>query len=266
MLNRALYAREMKRSARLLAAVCAVLTLYVAVIIWMYDPAMMALLDSLVKLMPQLMAAVGMRAGNTGLMGFMVSYLYGFVLLIFPMLYAIVRGNALIAQYVDDGSMVALIAAPVRRSAVALTQALVLASTLALLIAYCTALELACATLLFPGALDAAALIALNVGLLALHVFIGGVCFLASCAFSDAKKSLGFGAGIPVLMYVLQMLANVGGAARNARYFTFFTRFDPSGILVGETAALAGGVALFAGAAVLYALGVAMFCRKDLHI
>lgn len=67
-------------------------------------------------------------------------------------------------------------------------------------------------------------------------------------------------------MYVLQMLANSGGKAENAKYFTAFTLFDASGIVAGETAALGGVLALLAGAVVLYAIGITVFCRKDLHI
>ena len=266
MLNRALYRREMKSSVRLLLILAAILTLYVSVIIAMYDPALMAMLDGFVRIMPQLMAAVGMSAGATSLLGFMVSYLYGFVLLIFPMLFCILRGNGLIAKYVDDGSMVSLMAAPVKRRSVALTQAVVLVSGLLLLVAYTTLLEVICVAVSFPEELDVAGLLALNGGLCCLQLFIGGICFLISCAAPDARTSLGFGAGIPALMYVLHMLANLGGAAAKAKYFTVFTLFDPSGLLAGSGAALAGTLALLAGAIGLYALSVAIFCQRDLSI
>lgn len=105
-----------------------------------------------------------------------------------------------------------------------------------------------------------------DAGELRLHLFLGGICFLASCLFSDTKYSVGFGAGIPALMYVLQMLANSGGKAENAKYFTAFTLYDANGIAAGESAALGGVLALLAGAAALYALGITVFCRKDLHI
>ena len=266
MMNAALYKREMKGSLKLLLVLAAVVTMYVSVIINMYDPALMAMLDGFVKLMPQLMSAVGMTAGATSLTGFMVSYLYGLVLLIFPMIFCILRGHGLMAKYVDNGSMVALVAAPVKRRAIALTQAAVLVSGVLLLIAYATALEVVCVAWRFPEELALGTLLKLNGGLACLHLFIGGVCFLCSCAFSDARYSLGFGAGIPALMYVLQMLANMGGVAKKAKYFTFFTLFNPSGIAAGDAAALAGCLLLLVGAAGLYALATAIFCRKDLPI
>ena len=77
----------------------------------MYNPEMMKMLDNFAA-MPE-MAAVGMNPGSTSLLGFMISYLYGFIFLVFLMIYSILRGNGLIAKYVEKGSMASLIAAPV---------------------------------------------------------------------------------------------------------------------------------------------------------
>ena len=266
MMNLALYKREMKGSIKLLLIFGAIITMYVSIIISMYDPDLMKTLNSFAEAMPELMASVGMKADAATLIGFMVSYLYGFILLIFPMLFCILRGNALIAKYVDKGSMSLLIAAPVKRRAVAFTQMTALISGIVLLVLYSTILELICAESGFPGELDIAELFLLNGGLLCLHLFIGGVCFLSSCIFSDTKYSLAFGAGIPIFMYVLQMLANVGGDAEKAKYFTFFTLFNPDGIIAGEREAAVGILILFAGAVICFAAGMMIFDRKDLQI
>lgn len=266
MSNMALYKREVKGSFKLLIIFCAVITMYVSVIINMYDPQMMKMLDSFTEAMPELMASVGMKANSADLLGFMVSYLYGFILLIFPMLFCILRGNGLIAKYVDKGSMVSLVAAPVKRRTIAFTQVKVLVSGILLLVFYSTIVELICAESGFPGELDITALLVLNGGLLCLHLFIGSICFLSSCIFSDTKYSVAFGAGIPAFMYVLQMLANVGGKAENAKYFTFFTLFNPDGMIAGESGAIAGIFVLLAGSVMLYVLGIMTFERKDLHI
>ncbi len=266
MLNMALYKREMKGSIKLLIIFGAIITIYVSIIIHMYDPQMMKTLDSFVKVLPEVMASVGMTTNAASLLGFMVSYLYGFILLIFPMVFCILRGNALIAKYVDKGSMVSLTAAPVKRRTIAFTQMMVLVSGTLLLICYITILEFICAESGFPGELDIKELLILNGGLLCLHLFIGGICFLSSCIFSDTKYSVAFGAGIPAFMYVLQMLANGGGDAEKAKYFTFFTWFRPDGMIAGESSAIASAFILFAGAVMLYALGIMIFERKDLHI
>ena len=266
MLNGTLYKREMKGSWKLLLIFGAILTMYVTMIISMYDPELSKTLDEFAKVMPEVMAAVGMKGGAATLLGFMSSYLYGFILLVFPLIFSILTGNRLIARYVDRGAMVSLLAAPVKRRAVAFTQMMVLVTGIIILILYVTILELISAQAYYPGELTAGELLTLNAGLLCLQLFIGGICFFCSCLFSDAKYSVGFGAGIPALMYILQMLANVGKNTENMKYATFFTLFNPEGLAAGESGAVTGVLVLLAGAVVLYTAAIAVFSRKDLHI
>ena len=265
MFNATLYKREMKKSLPMLLIFGAVMTMYLSIIIGMYDPELMKSLDEWVDLLPGIMAAVGMQAGATSLLGFMSSYLYGFILILFPMIFSILRGNALIAKYVDNNSMVSLVAAPIKRRAIAFTQMKVLASGIFALVLYATAVELVCSAQ-FSGALDIGKLFTLNAGLLCLQLFIGGICFLSSCLFGDTKHSIAVGAGIPTLMYILKMLSNTGEAAEKIKYFTFFTFFDPEGIIAGGTGPIIGILVLLIGAIALFAAALAVFSKKDLHI
>ena len=77
---------------------------------------------------------------------------------------------------------------------------------------------------------------------------------------------MGVGAGLPILMYVFQMMANMGGKAENAKYFTVFTLFQPEKLAAGESSAVAGALVLLALGIILYGAAVAVFTRKDLHI
>ena len=142
MINKTLYAREMKNSVKLLFILAAVMALYIGIIIYMYEPEMMALLDSYVDTMPEMMAAVGMTAGATDLLGFMISYLYGFILLVFPMIFCILRADRLLARYTTSGAMSYLLAAPVSRQRIVTTQIAALISGTILLILFATALEI----------------------------------------------------------------------------------------------------------------------------
>lgn len=266
MLNGALYKREMKNSFKILVVFAVILSMYISVIISMYDPQMMEMMDGFYRIMPEVMEAVGMTTGATSLIGFMISYLYGFILLIFPMVFCILRGNGLIAKYTDQGSMVGLLAAPVKRSTIALTQMMVLLSGIFLLIAYTTVVEVVMVHILFPGETLTTDLLKINASLFCLHALIGGICFLFSCLFSDTKRSIAFGAGIPALMYVLKMLANVGDRVELLRYTTVFTLYDANAMITGDGGGLIKTLILLVGAICLYTAGVLVFCRKDLHI
>ncbi len=266
MINKTLYRREMKKSINMLLFFMAVLAMYVVIIGGMYDQKTMKMLDNFYTIMPGLMAAVGMKPGSTTLLGFMVSYLYGAILIIFPIIYSILRANDLIAKYVDNGSMAVLLAAPVKRRTIVITQLAVLLSGVCLLMLYTTVLELVVIGYKYPHELMVADLLKLNLGLLFLHLFIAGICFLSSCIFSQSNYSLAFGAGLPTFMYILQMLANMGKKTEAVKYFTIFTLYDPYGIIAKEAGVFSGPIILFVGAIVLYILSSVIFCKKDLSL
>lgn len=261
-----LYKQGMKGSWKLLLIFALILTMYVAVIITMFDPEQGSALAALAESMPEMMAIVGMVQTSATMLGFMSAYLYGFVLLVFPMVYSMLTAHRLVAKYVDRGSMAYLLAAPVPRRKVAFTQMKVLASGILFLVLYASAVQIVTSEALFPGELDIGKMLVLNLGLFCLHLFIGGVCFLASCIFNDAKYSVAFGAGIPALAFIIQMLANYGGDLEVAKYFTFLTLYRPDGIIAGEACAYWGMGILFAGALALYAAAILIFSKKDLHI
>ena len=261
MINKTLYAREMKNSVKLLFILAAVMALYIGIIIYMYEPEMMALLDSYVDAMPEMMTA-----GATDLLGFMISYLYGFILLVFPMIFCILRADRLLARYTTSGAMSYLLAAPVSRQRIVTTQIAALISGTILLILFATALEILVAEHFFPGDLDIPDLLAVNIGLLCLQLFIASLCFFFSAACSDSKLSLGLSASISTLAFLLQMLANTSDKAADLKYATFFTLFDPTGLAAGDTSALLSSSALFLAAILCFILAGIIFCRKSLSI
>ncbi|HIZ48039.1 ABC transporter permease subunit [uncultured Subdoligranulum sp.] len=265
-MNLTLYKKELKGSLKLLVIFAAVLTLYIVMIVDMFDPELADALKQFEQMMPELMAAVGMTGATDTLAGFMITYLYGFLLPVVPMVYTILRANALVARYVDSGSMAALLAAPVPRSRVVRTQLGALYSGIVLLVGYCTAVEWASARLLFPGELAAAELLRMNAGLLALQLLIGSVCFFFSCLCDDTRGSIALGAGLPTLMYLVQMLANMGGKLEPFRYATFFTLYDPTALAAGQAAGWQGAAVLLAAALVLNLAAGAVFRRRDLPL
>lgn len=266
MINMTLYKFGIKEMWKTLLIFASVLTMYFIIIISMFDPELNNALDAFAKSMPEMMSVFGMVVSSGTLLGFLSAYLYGFLMVVFPMIFSILCANRLIARHVDQGSMTYLLAAPVKRETVAFTQMKVLATGIFTLVIYTMIIGIITSEIVFPGDLDKGKFILLNLGVLSLHLFIGGICFLCSCLFNDTKMSIGFGAGIPALSFVIQMLANAGEKARNAKYLTFFTLFNPDGIIAGETAALWQILVLFVGAIILFTVGIVVFKNKDLHI
>lgn len=261
--NKALLFKELKGLIRLLTIFAAILTLYITMIIAMYDPSIIGTIHQFRETMPELMAIVGMDGPSDSLIGFMISYLYGFILLMFPMVFSFFCAYKLVGKYIDKGSLSVLLSAPVSRPTIILTETAAAVIGLLLLLLYITVTELVCAEIQFPGETEIGGLLLINFGLLALHLFILGIGFLCAVSFNDLKGSLGAGAGIPSFSYVMTMLGNAGEKTEAFRYLSFFSLYDPSGLIKGETVAYIGTAALFTGALLLFGLSATVFSKRD---
>lgn len=226
-MNKTLFKYELKKSLFLLLIFISILTLYITLIICMYNEEMGEVLKKLEELMPGIMSIFGMNGPQDTLLNFMSSYLYGMIMLVFPMVFTFIRCNSLIIKYLDNKNMGILLSSPNKRSKILITQYANLILNLFIIIFYCTILEIIVSEIAFKGELEIINLLYLNFGLLVFQIFIASLTFLCSCLFEDSKYSLSFGVGIPTLMYVLQMLANMKGNLENIKYITFFSLYQP---------------------------------------
>ena len=267
-MNKVLYAYEMRRCRTIVLVFLAILTMYIAAFIWMFNPEMMKTLEQLYLFMPKVMAAVGMKPSGATLLGYLITYLYGFILLVFPMLFTILRSKDLLAGKVEKKTMASLLASPVSRRTIVRTQILVLLTCWVLLVGYTTAVEILFCQLWYPGQLDIPALLAINASLLALYFFIGGICMLSSASVSDAGLAVGISGGFLAFSFVFQMLSHMElpYVAGWVKYASFFTLFDPEGMLERNTFAWTGILILCLGGILLYILAEGVFVRRDLPL
>jgi len=245
----------------------AIMALYLSMIISMYDPEDAGAMSEMLTLLPkELVSAMGYDLVITDLASFMASYYYGFLIFLFPMIYCIIIGNRLVAAHVDRGSMAYLLSAPSSRVKIVLTQAAFLIVSVFLLIGMIGVVGLGFCQLMFPGELDGAAFLWLNLGAILLFLAVSAICFFFSCLFDDAKYSLALGAGIPVLFFVINTLSNVSTDYGWLNYLTLFSLYDPARILSGEQSIVTSCLIFTGIAAVLYGGGIYLFNRRDLSL
>lgn len=265
-MNLTLMKRELRANYKLLLIFLAVLSLYSAMIVTMFDPAFSETMNAMAQSMPDIFAAFGMLNPAATLIEFVANYLYGFLLIAFPLVFLVLLANRLVARYVDRGSMAYLLATPNRRTRIILTQAAVLLLCTLVLVIYVTGLCCAVGQALFPGGLDVGKFLLLNAGWLGLLIFLGGLCFCASCLFDDTKLSYGVGAGLCIAFLLIQMLSQAGEKFEALRYATPLTLFDPSRIIAGEEQAVWMFLILYAAGILFYVAGLLIFRRRDLPL
>lgn len=216
--------------------------------------------------MPEIFAAFGMGEVGTTLLEFITGYLYGMLFVIFPAVFIIILANRLVAKYVDNGSMACLLATPHKRRKIVSTQALFLLFCLVLMVVFVTVLVASVSEIMFPGELEMPAFFRVNVGLLGLLIFLGGVCFLASCLCNDSRRATGIGAGVVVYSVLAQMISQAGKKFENVKYATPLTLFNIDGLTASDGSAWLTCAVLYAAGILLTAAGITVFSRRNLPL
>ena len=266
MLSATLIKREIKANYKLTLIFMAVLSMYAGMIIAMYDPKLGDSLKMMAESMPQLFAAFGMLNVGSSLLEFVANYLYGFLLIAFPLVYITMLTNRLMTRYIDKGSMAYLLATPNKHVKIALTQAANLLLGLCVLVLYVAALGIALCEAMFPAQLDITKFIVINAGLLGLLVLFAGIPFCAACVFQDAKYAMGFGVGLPVCFVLIQMIGQVGDKFTFLQYLTPITLFDIDRLVAGEAQGVYQFLLLYAAGLLFFGVGIAIFSKKDLSL
>lgn len=268
MINFALLKSTAKSNWVIFIIFFAILLMYMSVIISMYDPDNIDAMRQMAEAMPEgMMDAFGYGGTPTDLITFMALYYYGFIILMFPMIYCIILANRLVASHVDSGSMAYLIATPNTRVKVITTQAVYMAFSVAMLLVINTAAGTVISELIFPGEMDISAFLVLNLVAIFLTLAISSICFFFSCIFNEAKFALAFGAGIPILFFIINMLRNIGDRLEWLKFLTLYSLFSPESIVTGEQEGIVIICLVFVAIALLlYSSGILIFSRRNLYL
>lgn len=267
MFSFSLFKQNIKSNYKIFFIFIAVLTMYLSIIMSMFDPNTQDKINQLMSTMPKgMISAMGMTSSDGSLVSFLGTYYYGFIIVVFPMIFEIIIANKLVSKQVDKGSMAYLLSTPNKRSKIIFTQLIYLLTSITLLILFVFILGLILSNSMFKDKLDVKVFLFMNLGALFLHYAISGISFLSSCLFNDTKNSLAFGAGIPIAFFLIQMIANAGEKFADLKYITIFTLFDPKEIVSSNSNVVLYFSVLVIISIVLYTLSIFIFNKRDLPL
>jgi ABC-2 type transport system permease protein len=266
-MNKALLKTTFKSNYIMLIIFFLVLLMYSSIIIGMFDPDNLNAWDSILELYSQeMLNAMGFQLIEASLFGFIAGYLYGFIMLMFPMIYIIILGPRMIVRYVDSGSMSFLLSTPNTRQKIAVTQAFYMSVSIIGLIVIINLVNLVFSELMFPKQMNLYSYFLLNLNLIALLSLLGAISFLSSCLFNDSRLASGVGSGIPIGFFAINMLSNVSEDLNFLKYFTVFSLFDSNHAAIQSNRVYLNVAILLISSLVLYFIGISIFKKKDLHI
>lgn len=257
--------RNLKSSLMTMIGFIAILAMYFGVIIYMYDPAMSEMLNQYQEILPEMMNAVGMSGIATNLIEFVGIYLYGFLMLMIPMVFTIMMVNKTLVKYLDSGSMAIILAAPNSRFSVIMTQLFSLIMNILIFMLTITLIGYGFAQTMFPNELDLIIYFKLNFSIFNLHLLLGSITFLSACIFNESKHFTLYGVGLPIIFLLTHMLSNMGDKLAFFKYFSVFSLFPKEAIIAGESSTVMNLV-MIGGAFILFSIAIKVFTKKDLSL
>lgn len=266
-MNKTLFLSNLKTHRTLFIIINAVLLMYASIMIYIFDPSGINAMIEMFKMFPEgVMKAMGFDTFATTLTTHIGSYLYGFIFIVFPMIFVTIVANSLIAKHVDRGSMVYLLSTPNSRVEIALTQVISLLVMLVGTFVVQTLIGIGFSEALHEGLLDVTPYIHLNLITMLVFFFVGAISFLASCIFDESGRSLSVGLGLPILFFLFKMLSGVSDKLEFLRYLTPYTLMDMRSILETDNYTLWVSLGLLGASLVLFALAITIFNKRSLNI
>lgn len=262
-----LFKATIKSNWIILLIFVALLCMYMGSIVSLYNPDSAREMEELLKLLPEELAkAMGIGDLSGGLTEFLGNYFYGMLVFMIPLIYVSIMGNRLMARQVDNGSMAYLLSTPNNRVKIALTQGIYFLLSIAVLFIFLTGATIGMSRSMYPNLLDIPAFIRLNACAFLLTCAISAICWFFSCLFNDAKYSLAFGVGIPVLFFMLNVFGGIREELDWIASLSIYRLFRADGILSGSANIFGICLVFVAITSVLYLAGIYVFKRKNLPL
>lgn len=266
-MNKTLFKANLKANWGLVVFFSLFVFIYVSVSITMFDPEGADMVDAMLSMIPEgMLKAFGFDKLGGELTSYLSSYLYGFIMLIFPTIYAVIVSNNLIAKHVDRGSMAYLLTTPNTRVKIATTQAIYVVTSTALIFIFNVGIGIIMAESMFKGHLDIGKFISLNIVTYLTIITVSSLAFLFSCIFNEARLSLSLSSGISIVFIVFRMISGISENIEWVKYLSIYSLVNIDEILANNSYSLTVSLILLVISVAIYSLAINIFNRKSLAI
>lgn len=265
-MNLTLFKLNIKNNSGLMLIFLGVLSMYMVIMMYMFDPLATESMNAMMaSLPPEMVSAFGFDSAGSTLISFMAGFYYSFLIFMFPMVYYIILSNKLVAKMVDSGSMAYLLQTPVSRKKIIFTQGIYLLFSIGMLFTLLFGVGMLASNTMFPGMMDVDIFFKLHFSAMLLTMASAMISFFYSCLFNESRKSLAFGAGIPITFILLMMIGDVSDKGEFFSNLSLFSLLDA--IAISQNGSVLGINILFVCIIViLFGASIIIFDKKRLPI
>lgn len=260
-----LFIKDIKNNIWLFLVFALLMSIYLGVIIFMFNPDGLGALNDLVALLPVTLAnALGFGMIESSMTGFIASLYYGFLINLFPLVYCVILGKRLVAKFVEDGSFACLLSTPNSRVKLIITQGLYLLISIIMLFIVIFIVGVLAGQVFHPGMLEISVFFELNLGACLMTMAIGMICFFFSSVFNSPRMAGLVGGAICIIFFFCDLLGNATQGLSILKNISLYSLFDSLAIAGKGTGIFGIGASFFLITLILFAGSVGVFQFKKL--
>lgn len=266
-MNKVLFKTTFKASWLLGLGFTGFVLIYVLVSISMFDPTNPGMMEAMLEMLPEgMVKAFGFDQISGGLTTYLSNFLYGIILLVFPLIYGVMIANNLVAKHVDKGSMAYLLTTPNTRKKIISTQFIYMVLSIIGIFVISVAVSIALCQIMFSGQLDIGGFLSLNIVTVLVTIVMASICFGISCIFNESRTSLLLGTLISLFSLIMHMLSSLGEKTENLKYFSLHSLVDIDKSLNDGGYVLVVSIILILVTVVIYMISLKIFDKRNLII
>lgn len=264
-MNRTLFRASIKAHWALAIGFAAFVLIYVLTSVSMFEPGSADSFKAMMEMLPESMVkAFGFDKLSGELTDYLANYLYGFIFLVFPLIYGVIIANNLVAKHVDRGSMAYLLTTPNNRKKIISTQFLYMVFSIIAIFIIDVGMAILMCEIMFKGQLAIGSFLCLNIVTVLTTIAIASICFVISCIFNESKISILFGTGISVGSIIMHMLSSLGEKTEFLKYFSLHTFVDINKSLYDGSYVFIISMTLILIILALYFISIKIFDKRNL--
>ncbi|GMA51151.1 ABC transporter permease [Alicyclobacillus contaminans] len=268
-MSSALYRSMFKWQMKAMLSYGCGIMLYQWLFIWTYPSiAKSSALNALLKTMPAgFLKVIGYEAGVSQVGDYLAGEFYGLIYVIIMAIYAVMTATQLMARLQDSGFLAYLLATPVSRVRIAVSQLAVLVSGIVGIGLLCTVSGLlGVHWFISDSPLNTAKFVEMNAIGVLLFLLVGAYSFFFSCTARDERTALSASALLTVVFYALHTAGSLSDTVGWLRNVSIFTAFDPQALMHGTANVPSLALGLGVAAVGIFAAAVAGFRRKEMAL
>lgn len=262
-----LFKYNLKSNRILWISMVLVMSMYYLIIMSMFDPKSVEALNAMLEMFPKaLLDAMGFSQFGTDLIEYIVGYIYGFLIFLFPMVFVVSLHHKLLASPIDKGSFIHVLSTHHSRTKILMTQ---LISSWVLVLGFfvlTTVISTFSALLLFPGALDVVMYFKINLYVMVMYLSLSSLLFLISSIVEEGSHAFVLEISLPVMFVLMKMLSGVGEQFEWLKYFSLLSLFDANKMLSHDPYVWTAIAILLGIALISYVLSFIQFNRRNLYL